>query len=434
MNFMMKDLGKKIKAFRQIQRKLKRRRLESELLELKSRSTIELHRKAQLPPAPLNKKIQKDRRRKTLARPDNLRKLLPLASKVAGYLGDAREFLKWRLINHQVYDILSNSFVWQGVLQNIDPQLLREVNPNFMEVSLIKSITMLDDYVREGLREFGRYSATAKSLMLEGNYDRSIKYFLQPVLIVKDLETLEQSSCIFKHFLPKVSRYAILKTTFSHYLDTASTYLALKNPTKTIGFAQESLKYYNKLKELFNDSPQFRDDFKSKFRRVKRIIREGLNLLNNIHFIHYSEQEYPGLRRGSLLVATSGIGDDIFASSKILITRFERNGGCEGIILNKQLDDQAAGALSIGGPCDMDRLFYLHDNPNVRGAIRVKEGLYFGGEIEDVFSSDGYLVKQYLGYCSWMPGQLEGELFNNDWVLRNDLSAIDILFGNLNSI
>lgn len=431
---MLTDLGKKIKAFRQIQRKLKRRKLESELSKIKTESKLEPVHKLHSSAPSLNKKIHKGRGKKTVPFSDNLRKLMPLASRVASYLGDTKEFLKLRLINHRVYDILSNNFVWQGVLQNIDPQLIQEVNPNFMEVSLIKSIDLIDEYVRDGLREFSKFYETAKALMLEKEYDRSIKYFLQPVLIAKDLETLEQNSSIFKHFIPKVSRYSILKTVFNHYLDTAETYLALKNPSQALNFANECMRYINKLKELLKNSTDFWREYSSKEKRVKRITRKSLRLLEGIMLIRYSPEEFPGLRVGSLLVATSEIGDDLFASSRVLITRFERNGVCEGIILNKEMDDQEAGVVRIGGPCDMHQLFYLHDNPNVRGAERVKDGLYFGGEIEEIFNSDGYVVKQYLGFCSWMPGQLEGELYNQDWVLRNDLSAIDILFGNLNSI
>jgi putative AlgH/UPF0301 family transcriptional regulator len=431
---MLTDLGKKIKAFRQIQCKLKRRQLETQLSKLKSQSQFEQSSKSKIECSPLKKKIHKESRRKPACRPDHTKKLLPLVSRVAGFLGDTREFLKLRSVNSKVHEVLSNSFVWSGILRNIDPQLALEVNLDFVEESLVKSIELIDEYVRQALRDFDKFHSTAKSLMLEGNYDRSIKYFLQPILIIKDLESLEQNNSIFRNFLPKVSRYAIFKTAFLHYLDTAATYLALENPSQTINFANECLKYYSKLKELLKDSPEFRHDFKAKFRKAKRIMREGISLINHLNIIRYSTDEYPGLRTGSVLVATSEIGDDLFASSRVLITRFERNIICEGIILNKEMDGEEAGALRIGGPCDMEQLFYLHDNPNVRGAIMVQNGLYFGGEIEDMSNNDGHVVRHYLGYCSWMPGQLEGELFHNDWQLRNDLSAVDILFGNLNSI
>ena len=431
---MLTDLSKKIKTFRQIQQKLKRRKLESELSKIKTESHLEFRPKSQIAVVPLNKKIQKGRGRKPGPFSNNLRKLLPLASRIASFLKGPKEFLKLRLINHKLCDAVSNNYVWQGVLESIDRRLVREVNPNYMEVSLVKSIDLIDDYVRAGLRDFAKFNARAQALKLEKEYDRSIKYFLQPVLIARDLETLEQSNCIFKHFLPKVSRYSILKTIFNHYLDTAETYLALDNPSQSLSFANECMKYFNRLKELYNNSPDFCNNYASKEKKAKRIIRKCLRLLDRMFLIRYSTEEYTGLRVGSLLVATSEMGDDLFASSRVLITRFERNRVCEGVILNKEMVDATTGVMRIGGPCDMDQPVYLHDNPNVRGAVRVKDGLYFGGEIEDVFNNEGYIVKQYLGYCSWFPGQLEGELYNEDWVLRNDLSAIDILLGNLNSI
>lgn len=55
------------------------------------------------------------------------------------------------------------------------------------------------------------------------------------------------------------------------------------------------------------------------------------------------------------------------------------------------------------------------------------EGVYFGGQLSSAQKADpATVVREYRGFASWFTGQLDGEVLNNDWTYRNDVTAREV--------
>ncbi len=112
-----------------------------------------------------------------------------------------------------------------------------------------------------------------------------------------------------------------------------------------------------------------------------------------------------------------------------------RQEGSLGFVLNKsfnyELGDLIKNAEGIrfplfdGGPVQKDTLHFLHQCPDrVSGGIEVIDGIFWGGDFEEVLSllKDKKINKDeirfFLGYSGWGEGQLSGELEEKSWILR----------------
>jgi putative transcriptional regulator len=75
-----------------------------------------------------------------------------------------------------------------------------------------------------------------------------------------------------------------------------------------------------------------------------------------------------------------------------------------------------------GGPVAPEQLFYLHRFANIKGATRVTEKLYFGGDWQAVLMHAIVLKKPenhlrlFAGYAGWGAGQLASELEDHAWI------------------
>jgi len=137
--------------------------------------------------------------------------------------------------------------------------------------------------------------------------------------------------------------------------------------------------------------------------------------------------------RGRLLVAEP-FAQDAYFSHAIILLLDAGDGGYMGLVLNKQLKKSLNHLFSkygledmpvyCGGPVEKDRLFYLHNIPDVKGAVKINDGLYVGGELQmlaDHLKMDGqrYAIKFFMGYSGWFPGQLESEIKDESWVVSS---------------
>ncbi len=142
---------------------------------------------------------------------------------------------------------------------------------------------------------------------------------------------------------------------------------------------------------------------------------------------------------GKLLVAMPGMGDPRFNKAVIFMCAHSPEGAM-GLIVNKSADDLAFSDLMkqldigwdknlngpkvhLGGPVEHGRGFVLHPSDYHVDDSTMTIGDDFGMTatleiLQDI--ADGQGPEEAilaLGYTGWGPGQLEGELQRNGWVI-----------------
>ncbi len=149
---------------------------------------------------------------------------------------------------------------------------------------------------------------------------------------------------------------------------------------------------------------------------------------------------------GKLLIAMPGMGDPRFAGAVVLLCAYSDEGAM-GLIVNKpvpemsmrdlfeQLDLTQEGApnrapLYFGGPVETGRGFVLHTEEYRSGLSSLKIGAGFAMTatqdiLEDIAADRGPRAALVaLGYSGWGPGQLEGEIAQNGWLIGEANEAL----------
>lgn len=152
---------------------------------------------------------------------------------------------------------------------------------------------------------------------------------------------------------------------------------------------------------------------------------------------------------GKLLIAMPDMGDPRFDHAVIYMCAHSSDGAM-GLIVNKpapdvrlvdlleQLDiDDGELATDVrihfGGPVETGRGFVLHtgDYTSGAGTMEVANGVAMTATLdilEDIAMGSGPKRSMLgLGYTGWGPGQLEGELVQNGWLVCD--ATDDIVFG-----
>ncbi|MGB0357567.1 MAG: YqgE/AlgH family protein [Flavobacteriaceae bacterium] len=135
---------------------------------------------------------------------------------------------------------------------------------------------------------------------------------------------------------------------------------------------------------------------------------------------------------GKLLVAHPSIlGDQSFGRSVVLMAEHNEEGAL-GFVVNQHthytlgdlLPEMGIDApVFQGGPVEDDRLFYIHTKKDVANALPLGNGLFWGGELEDIKLAllsnklPSNQIKFLLGYAGWSKGQLAEETKTNAWLL-----------------
>jgi len=81
--------------------------------------------------------------------------------------------------------------------------------------------------------------------------------------------------------------------------------------------------------------------------------------------------------------------------------------------------------LGAGGPVKhpLEGWMHLH-SCNVPGAEKLRNGIFVGGDILEVLKQQNCFVKLLFGAAVWNPGQLEMEIHNDLWVMKEASSSI----------
>lgn len=141
------------------------------------------------------------------------------------------------------------------------------------------------------------------------------------------------------------------------------------------------------------------------------------------------------LAKGTLLAAGAHIADPRFRESIILI--IDRSStGTAGIIINhptpvtvthaladvKELGKLQKDHLYVGGPIAFDEVFILMRSDTPRSMPHVFANVYFGRGVETLRQQAPHVnsrddLRVYIGHVGWIPGQLEEEIEQGDWVV-----------------
>jgi putative transcriptional regulator len=159
------------------------------------------------------------------------------------------------------------------------------------------------------------------------------------------------------------------------------------------------------------------------------------------------DEDLPEARKslgGSFLVSEIALADPNFRQTVVLMVSHDEKGAF-GLVVNRPspftlgdvidgMDDCPAGSIPvfIGGPVQQEILFLLHapfpTQPADDDAARPVDGVisepatlplmdYLRNDWGSLPPEDRPAVRVYAGYSGWGPGQLEGELRAEAWVV-----------------
>ena len=139
--------------------------------------------------------------------------------------------------------------------------------------------------------------------------------------------------------------------------------------------------------------------------------------------------------KGKILISEPFLMDYYFKRAVVLLAEHNEEGSF-GLILNKPVDVILSDVLQdfpifdtpvyLGGPVKTDNLYFIHTlGEQIDNSLEIKEGLYWGGDIEVVkeLITIGKIepneIKFFVGYSGWVSRQLEDELAKNSWLVSN---------------
>jgi len=155
----------------------------------------------------------------------------------------------------------------------------------------------------------------------------------------------------------------------------------------------------------------------------------------NIDFFKIETNNIPP-EKGKVLISEPFNDDMYFRKSVIFLTECSPQGAL-GFTLNKIIDigfnELVNGlinfdtSISLGGPVDNDRLFYIHslNEKFLPHSVKIIDNIYWGGDFRVLrkIINDGLIlpsqIRFFLGYAGWTKGQLDEELKKNFWLVSS---------------
>lgn len=153
-------------------------------------------------------------------------------------------------------------------------------------------------------------------------------------------------------------------------------------------------------------------------------------------------------KKGRILISEPFSDDSMFKRSVVLITEYSEK-GATGFVLNKSIENEKvinmmkeefqgkSVNISYGGPVAVEYIFFLYFATEnlVEGSVEIMSGIYMGGDYQQMrklvlsgeLSADK--VRLFGGYSGWETNQLEREIKENYWLVKNitpeEVIAID---------
>ena len=150
--------------------------------------------------------------------------------------------------------------------------------------------------------------------------------------------------------------------------------------------------------------------------------------------------------RGKLLLASPTMADPNFARSVVLIAEHTEDGAM-GLVLNRPASTTVSEAVPdlawlteadaqvyVGGPVAETAVIVLaeFDRPEMAGALVEPDLGFIGTDADDPEALEGAIrrARVFAGHAGWGPGQLEGELEEESWIVvptptREEIFSLD---------
>ncbi|MBC7935722.1 MAG: YqgE/AlgH family protein [Rhizobacter sp.] len=150
------------------------------------------------------------------------------------------------------------------------------------------------------------------------------------------------------------------------------------------------------------------------------------------------------IQPGTFLESNPSLDDPNFERVFIFIAGNDGT-GVTGLVINNastrylnelvEFKHSKAFRLYEGGPVQTDKLYFMHRRPDIiENGIPLIAGVYLGGNFKQVVEhlQDNTIntndLKIFIGYCGWDAGQLEEEIKEGSWIIKdNDPETIFIL-------
>lgn len=144
------------------------------------------------------------------------------------------------------------------------------------------------------------------------------------------------------------------------------------------------------------------------------------------------------LSAGIFLESSESLEDPNFQKAVLFITAHNA-AGATGFVINKlfhrtlneleEFKNSSSFPLYEGGPVETDKLYFLHRRPDlIEEGIKINNSIYLGGNFQQALAciNDGSIgsndIKIFIGYCGWDPLQLEEEIEEGSWLIKNQNS------------
>jgi len=138
--------------------------------------------------------------------------------------------------------------------------------------------------------------------------------------------------------------------------------------------------------------------------------------------------------RGKLLIAAPTLLDPNFVRTVVLIAE-HTDEGAMGLVLNRPAASSVSDAVPdlawladeedlvyVGGPVAETAVIVLaeFDRPEVAGALVEDDLGFVGTDADDADALEGAIrrARVFAGHAGWGPGQLEGELEEEAWIVE----------------
>lgn len=141
------------------------------------------------------------------------------------------------------------------------------------------------------------------------------------------------------------------------------------------------------------------------------------------------ESEPPPSFAGNLLFANPAIRGGPFERSVILLAQHEAAEGAFGLILNRPTGQVVSDVLHDAafhplrhisvhqaGPVSENQLFFAAMWWDAHQGLKLTQQISAEEAIKQQKKS-GTLVRAFIGYSGWSPGQLEDEIEQNTWII-----------------
>ena len=293
---------------------------------------------------------------------DDLQLLLILRNNKIPYLSDKQYHLYLEMQHPSI-----SCFLKKHILQRLNS--LRHCYKTYFQ----KMCKSLENLVKE-------YLAFKTDSEVNSNIDT---FHLGEDIIKLVFEKLWRTP-LFTKFIEQVEKTRFYDLILQNTSNKVDFYRYRGQLGETYIFSNEGLEYLDEIKKTF--FPQRVMEFKVKYDSLFYEFLTSMERAKNQSSFRrsvtrFSYIPYRGLKTGVVLKANPEKSfEGLFKESHILLYHVGIEGDTHGLVLNKEFYFGNNWNL-MGGPCDPEQVFVLHNISGVVGAKQIQKGLFLGGGV-----------------------------------------------------